>query len=331
MKRIAAVWVIVVSLAACAGGPSGRHAAERAWREALADLRAGRPARAAAGFGQILERDPHNAAARYNLACALAHTGDLDAAFGHLEAAVRAGLSDVAALEADPDLASLRAGPRWKGLMAVARGVRAEQDRRSLRFTPASAHRRPGLLVFLHGHLDNPDNGLRSLTPAAERLGLALLVPSGGQAFRLADGSPGFGWLGSDAGRVVELIRREVERRDSDPDRIYLVGFSAGAAMAYRIGLGQPNLARGVVAMAGFLPADAVAKPPPVKIPVVILHGDSDAGAPASEGRRAAKILDAAGLPVLQRTYPGEHHFPPHFEQVLADALAWIDRNTGRD
>jgi tetratricopeptide (TPR) repeat protein len=54
--------------------------------------------------------------AHLNLARAHGHRGDLDAAFGHIEAAQRHGVSVLLEIEADPMLAKLRADPRFRAL-----------------------------------------------------------------------------------------------------------------------------------------------------------------------------------------------------------------------
>lgn len=59
----------------------------------------------------------------YNAGCAQALVGRKDAAFRHLEAAVAAGFGDEKGLQADPDLASLHADPRWDPLVGRVRGA----------------------------------------------------------------------------------------------------------------------------------------------------------------------------------------------------------------
>lgn len=54
--------------------------------------------------------------AAYNLACAHALLGHPDEAFAALDRAVGYGFKALAQLDGDPDLASLRADPRWAGL-----------------------------------------------------------------------------------------------------------------------------------------------------------------------------------------------------------------------
>ncbi len=70
---------------------------------------------------QELERsislDPSDSSARYNLACALALSGSLEAALEALRGAVQAGYSDHSHAREDPDLEALRGLPAFEGLL----------------------------------------------------------------------------------------------------------------------------------------------------------------------------------------------------------------------
>lgn len=75
-------------------------------------------------LGRALELDrhlvallPRDAMARYNLACSLALTGSDDEAIDCLATAFRLGYDDVAHMEVDPDLASLRGRPEFRALV----------------------------------------------------------------------------------------------------------------------------------------------------------------------------------------------------------------------
>ena len=57
----------------------------------------------------------------YNLGCAYALLGRADEAFERLGRAADAGYADRRQYEGDPDLAALRADPRWAGLLARTR------------------------------------------------------------------------------------------------------------------------------------------------------------------------------------------------------------------
>ncbi len=60
---------------------------------------------------------PEDALARYNLACSLALSGRDDEALACLAESFRLGYDDVAHMEDDPDLASLRGRPEFRALL----------------------------------------------------------------------------------------------------------------------------------------------------------------------------------------------------------------------
>jgi hypothetical protein len=62
--------------------------------------------------------DGEKQAALYNIACAQARLGDTRAALEAVAGCLEAGYEDVATLRADPDLAAVRADPRFEGLIA---------------------------------------------------------------------------------------------------------------------------------------------------------------------------------------------------------------------
>ncbi|MEZ6318355.1 MAG: hypothetical protein R3B49_06325 [Phycisphaerales bacterium] len=61
--------------------------------------------------------DGNEGLAAYNVACCLALMGQTDGAFEHLDKALASGFGDADNYMNDPDLASLRDDPRWKGFM----------------------------------------------------------------------------------------------------------------------------------------------------------------------------------------------------------------------
>lgn len=66
---------------------------------------------------RLVEILPEDFLARYNLACSLARVGSLDEAVEALSRAILLGYDDLAHMESDPDLASLRGHPDFEALL----------------------------------------------------------------------------------------------------------------------------------------------------------------------------------------------------------------------
>lgn len=69
---------------------------------------------------RLVARLPVDFLARYNLACSLALAGRADEAILCLGEAFRLGYDDVAHMEVDPDLASIRERPEFRALVGRA-------------------------------------------------------------------------------------------------------------------------------------------------------------------------------------------------------------------
>ncbi len=85
-------------------------------------LASGRPSRESRELGrqgaELYARSAKYAQDFYNAACGYSLAGERDRAFEMLDRCVDLGFADTAALSGDPDLAPLRADPRWKALLA---------------------------------------------------------------------------------------------------------------------------------------------------------------------------------------------------------------------
>ncbi len=180
---------------------------------------------------------------------------------------------------------------------------------------------RPPLLVLLHGiGADEAD-----LLPLVPHLDPRFLVIS---ARAPHPEPPGHRWYAidwatsppsADPAEIIasrDLLGRFVEgavaEHGADPARVFLLGFSQGAIMALALLLARPDLVRGVVAHSGRLarlagsdaPADALAR-----AEVLLLHGEEDPVVPASEGRKAHRVLDAlVGTRATWVAFPGLGH-----------------------
>lgn len=95
--------------------------------QGLRNLGLGRFEQAEREFKQVLELEPQNETAWYNLACTYARWGRIDPALEHLKRAVEHGFDDATHMEKDPDLDPLRQDPRFREIMAGLQARRSGQ------------------------------------------------------------------------------------------------------------------------------------------------------------------------------------------------------------
>jgi phospholipase/carboxylesterase len=125
---------------------------------------------------------------------------------------------------------------------------------------------------------------------------------------------------------LSDFIDALLAERQIGWDRTVLGGFSMGAVMSYAVGLGagRPRPA-GIMALSGFIPQVAGWEPGLDEregLPVLIHHGRADQVIVVGFGRRAAKILKAAGLDVDYLESDAGHWVPPELLPRLRD---WLD------
>ncbi|RLK48820.1 phospholipase/carboxylesterase [Alkalispirillum mobile] len=123
------------------------------------------------------------------------------------------------------------------------------------------------------------------------------------------------------AEQVQGLIRQQI-RRGIPAERIVLVGYSQGAAMALHAGLGFPERLAGVVALSGYLPLvdrwQAFRDPANAETPVFMAHGTQDEVMDYGRAERAAYALADGGHPVVWERYDMGH-------QVCGEELEALD------
>jgi poly(hydroxyalkanoate) depolymerase family esterase len=115
---------------------------------------------------------------------------------------------------------------------------------------------RPALVVALHGCGQTPEDFARGtrLDGAAEPRGALVLYPKQPLARHparcwnwFAPGPP----RGGEAGELLDLVRHVADQRRVAPDRVIVVGFSAGGFMAVNLVCAAPELFAGVAVAAG--------------------------------------------------------------------------------
>jgi len=232
----------------------------------------------------------------------------------------------------------------------VAKSTYGQDPAQKLRYYSATgAGKALPVIVFLHGGSwqwgDPDDYGFvaRALAPegfvvvlAGYRLGKAGLFPA----------------MLEDAAAAITRIRTDVARHGGDPDRIVLVGHSAGAYNVVQVALDKRWFAdarvpvssiKGVVGLAGpydFFPFTSEAtqlmfeRPgagpdsQPVNHahrdapPMLLIHGEEDTLVRPRNTLALAENLSAAGAPVETVFYPGQDHNAP----LLSLASPWRNR-----
>lgn len=108
---------------------------------------------------------------------------------------------------------------------------------------------------------------------------------------------------------IEKLIRREMERGISS-ERIILIGFSQGGAVAYQTALCFEKPLAGLLALSTYVASvDSIkASAANKKLPVHIQHGTQDPVVPELLGRQAYKSLQDMGYQVSYKNYLMQHN-----------------------
>lgn len=127
---------------------------------------------------------------------------------------------------------------------------------------------------------------------------------------------------------VHELIEGAI-KNGIPSEKIALVGFSQGGAMALHAGLRHPGALAGLVALSGYLPLAAdypdVIETANQSVPVWMGHGQDDEVVRHEWGAKTAEHLKAWGLPVSWNDYPHlEHSVHAEELQTLGRFLATV-------
>lgn len=135
--------------------------------------------------------------------------------------------------------------------------------------------------------------------------------------------------LQSSARLIKDFVGKATAKYHTQPDRVFLVGFSQGAIMSYEVALRDPELVRGIAALSGsVLPVlKAELKPDPRLEPLAIFigHGTLDQALPYASATRANEVLEKIGLKPEFHTYPGMNHTVSAAE--IQDLKAWLEKS----
>jgi phospholipase/carboxylesterase len=190
----------------------------------------------------------------------------------------------------------------------------------TLLFVPATApESRPvPLVVSLHGAGHGDRAGLGRFRAAAERHGVAILLPeSRGQTWDVVTGGYGPDVDVLDASLISAFAMMPVS-----PSALAIAGYSDGASYALSIGLTNGDLFSHIIACSpGFIgPVEAHARPL-----VFVSHGTEDPVLPIDRTSRqlVPRLLDQ-GYGVEYVEFAGRHEVPP---EIADRAFRWFLRS----
>ena len=158
---------------------------------------------------------------------------------------------------------------------------------------------------------------LERFRPAAQRLGYVILSSyntSSDQATSVADSR-----------RAVEaMVNDAMGPRSLDPSRLYFVGFSGTARIAWLLGAELPANTAGVVGSGGGLEGDVldqILSVPGVSFAYFGATGTGDFNNRIVRGMDA--LLDGSPIAHRVRVFSGGHQWPP--EPVATEAVVWLE------
>lgn len=199
-------------------------------------------------------------------------------------------------------------------------------------------------LLLLHG-FGADEYDLFGLTPALDR---SLFVVSARAPYSLDYG--GYAWHGIQMsgppdnptvtvdlatfhqGRVLleKFVDEMLEAYPIDPDRLFVLGFSQGAASAALLTIARPERIAGAILMSTYLRPDVVEDLDLSGLagkPILMIHGTEDPMISIENGRAGRDLLAATGADFTYTEYPMGHEIQP---AALRQVTAWLDKQLSR-
>tara|TARA_R110001606_G_scaffold395664_1_gene568366 strand:+ start:49281 stop:49949 length:669 start_codon:yes stop_codon:yes gene_type:complete len=121
---------------------------------------------------------------------------------------------------------------------------------------------------------------------------------------------------------IIDFIHNEIERGISS-DRIIIVGFSQGGAVAFETALAFPQKLAGLLALSTYFATKDTIVYHPVNqhLPIAIHHGEFDPIVPFRLAIDSSELLAAKDYSVELKSYPMEHSV---CRQQIADIHQWF-------
>jgi phospholipase/carboxylesterase len=194
---------------------------------------------------------------------------------------------------------------------------------------PETTRPRP-TVVMLHGRSGDEDVMwvfARSLPPEWLLVAPRAIKsdPEGGYSWqpRQRDEWPSLNAFDEAVTALVRFINALPELYQADPNQIYLMGFSQGAALAFATAFHYPELVQGIAGLVGFVPVEngqPMAQRPLANMPVYMAVGREDELIPLAVSQRCASVLREAGAELSYNEYDSGHRLNA---EAMRDLRAW--------
>lgn len=172
-------------------------------------------------------------------------------------------------------------------------------------------------VVMIHGYLGNEDvMWIFQHTLPADWLLVAprAIVAEGEHSFswhpNAENGWPILTDFDTAVSRLTQFLRTLPEKYNADPDQIYLMGFSQGAAAAFATAIREPGRIQGIASLVGFMPKnveDGIDTAVLTDLPVFMAVGAKDESVPLEIAREGGKAARAMGAFLEYREYDTGH------------------------
>ncbi|WP_420630948.1 alpha/beta hydrolase [Candidatus Leptofilum sp.] len=172
-------------------------------------------------------------------------------------------------------------------------------------------------VVMIHGYLGNEDvMWIFSQTLPLDWLLVAprAIVQEGADSFswhsQLPSDWPTLADFDTAVDQLTKFISTLPDKYNADPEQIYLMGFSQGAAAAFALAIREPERVQGIASLVGFMPyqvEDAMDTARLSDIPVFMAVGTEDDSIPLDMARECGKAVRAMGAFLEYREYDTGH------------------------
>jgi phospholipase/carboxylesterase len=148
----------------------------------------------------------------------------------------------------------------------------------------------------------------------------------GGYAWhpRGRDEWPTLGMFGEAVAAIVRFIEALPALYNANLERLYLMGFSQGAAAAYAVAINRPGLVKAIAGLVGFIPGDCGGPEGRAALrglPIFMAVGKEDERIPYERAQSCAELLRQVGADLSYHEYDTGHRLNA---DGMRDLRAWL-------